>query len=105
MQKLLNSHLQTVSNSTLAFNKQLENFPQARREPSMTVQAEPDQNCHRLIPIGEYYGCESRCCLIPDEDKDWDFGTGAGFYVDATQELWSQHYKMYSYLQLRIHIC
>jgi S-formylglutathione hydrolase len=35
---------------------------------------------------------------IPDEDKDWDFGTGAGFYVDATQAPWSQHYRMYSYV-------
>ena len=35
---------------------------------------------------------------IPGEDEDWDYGTGAGFYVDATEEPWSQHYKMYSYL-------
>ncbi|MBD2122858.1 S-formylglutathione hydrolase [Trichocoleus sp. FACHB-262] len=35
---------------------------------------------------------------IPSEDEDWDFGTGAGFYVDATQEPWSQHYRMYSYI-------
>jgi S-formylglutathione hydrolase len=35
---------------------------------------------------------------IPGEDKDWDFGTGAGFYVDATQEPWHQHYQMYSYI-------
>jgi S-formylglutathione hydrolase len=35
---------------------------------------------------------------IPNEDKDWDFGTGAGFYVDATQAPWSQHYNMYSYV-------
>ncbi len=35
---------------------------------------------------------------VPGEDEDWDFGTGAGFYVDATEEPWSQHYKMYSYL-------
>jgi S-formylglutathione hydrolase len=35
---------------------------------------------------------------IPDEDKEWDFGTGAGFYVDATQAPWNQHYKMYSYV-------
>lgn len=35
---------------------------------------------------------------IPDEDKDWDFGTGAGFYVDATVSPWSQHYRMYSYV-------
>ncbi len=34
----------------------------------------------------------------PGEDNDWDFGTGAGFYVDATQSPWSQHYRMYSYV-------
>ena len=35
---------------------------------------------------------------IPGEDNDWDFGTGAGFYVDATEEPWDQHYQMYSYI-------
>ena len=35
---------------------------------------------------------------IPGEDDDWDFGTGAGFYVDATEEPWDQHYQMYSYI-------
>ncbi len=35
---------------------------------------------------------------IPGEDNDWDFGTGAGFYVDATMAPWSQHYQMYSYV-------
>jgi len=32
------------------------------------------------------------------EDDDYDFGTGAGFYVDATQEPWSAMYQMYSYV-------
>ena len=35
---------------------------------------------------------------IDGEEEDWDFGTGAGFYVDATEEPWSRHYKMYSYV-------
>lgn len=35
---------------------------------------------------------------IPGEDQDWDFGTGAGFYVDATQDPWRSHYRMYSYV-------
>jgi len=35
---------------------------------------------------------------IKGEDDSWDFGTGAGFYVDATQEPWSSGYKMYSYI-------
>jgi S-formylglutathione hydrolase len=35
---------------------------------------------------------------IAGEDADWDFGTGAGFYVDATVEPWASHYGMYSYV-------
>jgi S-formylglutathione hydrolase len=35
---------------------------------------------------------------IPGEDTDWDFGTGAGFYLDATQEPWSRNYRMASYV-------
>jgi S-formylglutathione hydrolase len=35
---------------------------------------------------------------LPGEADDWDFGVGAGFYVDATVEPWSKHYRMYSYL-------
>lgn len=35
---------------------------------------------------------------IAGEDEDWDFGTGAGFYVDATAEPWKSHYRMYSYV-------
>jgi len=35
---------------------------------------------------------------IEGEDDSYDFGSGAGFYVDATVEKWSQHYNMYSYI-------
>jgi S-formylglutathione hydrolase len=35
---------------------------------------------------------------IPGEDSDWDFGSGAGFYVDATAAPWKAHYQMYSYV-------
>lgn len=34
----------------------------------------------------------------PGEDDNWDFGTGAGFYLDATQAPWSKHYRMESYV-------
>jgi len=29
---------------------------------------------------------------------DWEFGEGAGFYLDATQAPWSAHFRMYSYI-------
>ena len=35
---------------------------------------------------------------IPGEAESWDFGLGAGFYVDATREPWSRYYRMYSYI-------
>ncbi|PSN17390.1 S-formylglutathione hydrolase, partial [filamentous cyanobacterium CCP5] len=35
---------------------------------------------------------------LPGEDDDWDFGTGAGFYVDATEAPWNNYYRMYSYV-------
>lgn len=39
---------------------------------------------------------------VPGEDEAWDFGSGAGFYVDATEAPWARHYRMYSYiLELR----
>lgn len=35
---------------------------------------------------------------VPDDADSYDFGKGAGFYIDATQEPWSKHYKMESYI-------
>ena len=36
-----------------------------------------------------------RGCGIEGEDESWDFGTGAGFYVDATQEPWKTNYTVH----------
>jgi S-formylglutathione hydrolase len=35
---------------------------------------------------------------LPGEHESYDFGSGAGFYVDATVEPWSRHYRMASYV-------
>lgn len=35
---------------------------------------------------------------IPGEADSYDFGIGAGFYVDATEVPWSHGYRMYSYI-------
>lgn len=35
---------------------------------------------------------------FPGEHDAYDFGSGAGFYVNATQEPWSAHYRMYDYV-------
>lgn len=35
---------------------------------------------------------------IAEADKDWDFGHGAGFYLDATREPYAQRFRMESWL-------
>jgi S-formylglutathione hydrolase len=38
---------------------------------------------------------------VPDEDG-FDFGQGAGFYVNATQAPWSTHFQMRSYIETEL---
>jgi S-formylglutathione hydrolase len=45
-----------------------------------------------------YPDTSPRGLKIKGEDDDWDFGTGAGFYVDATKEPWTKGYNMYTYI-------
>lgn len=39
---------------------------------------------------------------IPGEEDDYDFGAGAGFYLDATREPYSSSYKMYTYVTVEL---
>ena len=35
---------------------------------------------------------------IEGEESDWDFGSGAGFYLNATEPKWADNYNMYEYI-------
>ena len=35
---------------------------------------------------------------IEGEEDDWDFGTGAGFYLDATNPKYAKHYNMATHI-------
>jgi S-formylglutathione hydrolase len=35
---------------------------------------------------------------VEGETDSWDFGAGAGFYLDATRGDWAERYRMYSYI-------
>lgn len=39
---------------------------------------------------------------LPGDSDSWDFGVGAGFYVDATAEPWRRNYRMASYVNLEL---
>lgn len=35
---------------------------------------------------------------IAGDSDSWDFGVGAGFYVNATEPKWANNYRMYDYV-------
>lgn len=35
---------------------------------------------------------------VPDDENAYDFGKGAGFYLNATQDPWAKHYRMEDYI-------
>ena len=35
---------------------------------------------------------------VDGEEEDYDLGTGAGFYINATREKWAEHYRMENYI-------
>ncbi|KAF9020314.1 esterase D [Hymenopellis radicata] len=39
---------------------------------------------------------------IEGEDADWDFGTGAGFYLNATNPKYAKHYQMYTHVTMEL---
>ncbi|KAL0639120.1 hypothetical protein Q9L58_001804 [Maublancomyces gigas] len=45
-----------------------------------------------------YPDTSPRGAKVEGEDESWDFGSGAGFYVDATEENWRSNYNMYTYI-------
>lgn len=51
---------------------------------------------HRLMIICS--DTSPRGLNLPGEHDSWDFGSGAGFYVDATTHAYSNHYRMFSYV-------
>ncbi|KAF8430498.1 Alpha/Beta hydrolase protein [Terfezia claveryi] len=45
-----------------------------------------------------YPDTSPRQAKIEGDDDSWDFGTGAGFYVDATKDPWKKEYNMQTYV-------
>ena len=41
---------------------------------------------------------------IAGEEDSWDFGTGAGFYIDACKEEWAKNYRMESYVTSELQV-
>lgn len=87
--------------------------PQAREKPCPVVWYLSGLTCTHANAMdkGEYRRMAAELGLIvvcpdtsprgadiPDEKDNWQFGCGAGFYLDATQEPYAKNYRMYSYV-------
>jgi S-formylglutathione hydrolase len=105
------SHPSTVLNCTMNFGVYLP--PQAAIQPCPVLYWLSGLTCTEQNFITKagaqqyaaHYGVivvapdtSPRGCNLPGEDDSWDLGTGAGFYVNATQAPWAQHYRMYDYI-------
>ncbi|KAL7626610.1 hypothetical protein AAE478_003383 [Parahypoxylon ruwenzoriense] len=49
-----------------------------------------------------YPDTSPRGANLPGETDSWDFGAGAGFYVDATRDPWRAHYRMETYISTEL---
>lgn len=67
-------------------------------EETFMVKAGAQQHAARLGLALIAPDTSPRGAGLPGEAEAWDFGVGAGFYLDATQAPWSRHWRMESYL-------
>ncbi|GAB3120875.1 S-formylglutathione hydrolase [Novispirillum itersonii] len=67
-----------------------ENFMQKAGAQKLAAELGITIVCPDTSPRGDH--------VPADPEKHWDFGHGAGFYVDATQEPWARHYRMHDYV-------
>ena len=67
---------------------------------NVTEKGEFRAACARLGLVFVAPDTSPRGSDVPDDPEGaYDFGLGAGFYVDATQAPWSRHYRMRSYVE------
>ena len=66
---------------------------------NVTEKGEYRETCAKLGIILVAPDTSPRGLNVPTApDGVWDFGLGAGFYVDATRDPWAQNYRMWSYV-------
>jgi S-formylglutathione hydrolase len=104
-------HASTVNNCTMKFA--VYTPPQAERgkvpvlyylagltctEETFQIKAGAQRRAAELGLMLVSLDTSPRGVPLPGDSDSYDFGVGAGFYVDATQDPWSKHYRMYSYV-------
>ena len=68
-------------------------------EETFAIKAGAQQHAARLGLMLVACDTSPRQTGIAGESDDWEFGSGAGFYLNATREPWSRYYRMYDYVR------
>ncbi len=107
------SHRSTATGTDMTFAVYVPPLPKGQRAPVLWYLSGLTCTHANVMDKGEYRrACAERgiAFIAPDTsprgddvpdalDKAWDFGLGAGFYVDATEDPWQPHYRMRSYVE------
>ncbi|KAJ1798575.1 hypothetical protein LPJ59_002407 [Coemansia sp. RSA 2399] len=111
------SHYSTATKGKMAFNIFLPDAALSKSERVPVLYFLSGLTCNEDNMVTKagalpYLSDEKVALVTPDtsprgsgingEEGDWELGTGAGFYVDATQEPWNSSYNMYSYVQIEL---
>lgn len=67
-------------------------------EQTFAIKAGAQQHAARLGLMVVTPDTSPRNTGIPEADTDWDFGTAAGFYLDATEAPYAKHWRMETYI-------
>lgn len=104
------SHSSKTTNTEMTFAIYLPPQAADRRVPVLYFLSGltcTDENFSTKAGAQQYAAKYGLALVIPDtsprgknvpDDKTYDLGQGAGFYLNATQNPWSQHYHMYDYI-------
>jgi S-formylglutathione hydrolase len=105
------THHSEVTGTPMTFSVYVPNHPPGIKLPVLWFLSGLTCSSANVTEKGEYRAACAQAGIIfvaPDtsprghdvpHDGDYDFGQGAGFYVDATEAPWSVHFRMRSYIE------
>jgi S-formylglutathione hydrolase len=105
------SHLSSATGTTMTFAVFVPDHEPDAKLPVLTYLSGLTCTHANVMEKGEYRAACAKHGIIfvaPDtsprgddvaDDEDYDFGKGAGFYVDATQEPWAANFRMRDYVE------
>ena len=108
------THRSAVTGTPMTFSVYVPDHPPGTKLPVLWFLSGLTCTSANVTEKGEYRAACAQAGIVfvaPDtsprgddvpDDGDYDFGQGAGFYVDATEAPWAAHFQMRSYLETEL---